>query len=91
MRHNRSMMHTSTTPNQGIREYRVNKGIKIGDIVKELGIPYRTLIAWETGYRKASPYLIRLLKMYIDKMALEHGAEESERAMYDEDRDRESS
>ena len=85
------MTHTSTTPNQGIRAYRVEKGIKLSDIVRELGIPYRTLLAWETGYRKAPPYLIRLLKMYIDKMSLEHGAEESERAMYDEDRDRESS
>ena len=91
MRHNRSMTYTSMTPNQGIRNYRVEKGIKISDIVKELGIPYRTLIAWETGYRKAAPYMIRLLKMYIDRMALEHGAEESERAMYDEERVRESS
>ena len=91
MRHNRSMTHTSITPNQGIRNYRAEKGIKIIDLVKELGIPYRTLIAWETGYRKAAPYTIRLLKMYIDRMALEHGAEESKRAMYDEERVRESS
>ncbi len=56
--------------NGNIRQYRVEKGIKLADIVKQLGIPYRTLIAWETGYRKAPPYLIRLLKMYIDKMAL---------------------
>ena len=68
------MTHTSITPNQGIRNYRAEKGIKITDIVKQLGIPYRTLIAWETGYRKAAPYMIRLLKMYIDKMALEQGA-----------------
>lgn len=91
MRHNRSMMHTSTTPNQGIREYRILKGIKIREIVNDLGIPYRTLIAWETGYRKAAPYMIRLLKMYIDKMAWFAAAAESERAVYEEERDRESS
>lgn len=77
--------------NQGIREYRVQKGIKIADIVRELGIPYRTLIAWETGYRKAAPYLIRLLKMYIDKMALEKDAGASERALLHEERLAESS
>ena len=70
--------------NQCIREYRVERGIRLADIVRELGIPYRTLIAWETGYRKAAPYLIRLLKMYIDKMAYE-------RAMDEEKRVRESS
>ena len=77
--------------NGNIRQYRVEKGIKLGDIVKQLGIPYRTLIAWETGYRKAPPYLIRLLKMYIDKMALEKDAGASERALLHEERLAESS
>lgn len=69
----------------------MQKGIKIAEIVRELGIPYRTLIAWETGYRKAAPYLIRLLKMYIDKMALEKDAGASERALLHEERLAESS
>ena len=77
--------------NGNIREYRVQKGIKLCNIVKELGIPYRTLIAWETGYRKAPPYVIRLLKMYIDKMALEKDAKASERALLHEERLAESS
>ena len=77
--------------NGNIRQYRVEKGIKLCDIVKQLGIPYRTLLAWETGYRKAPPYLIRLLKMYIDKMALEKDAKASERALLHDERLAESS
>lgn len=84
------MTHTSTTPNQGIKEYRESRGITRKDLIRELGIPYRTLISWETGYRKAPPYEIRLLKMCIDKMALEKGAAESEGDLLNENRIRES-
>ena len=84
------MTHTFTTPNQGIKEYRESRGITRMDLIRKLGIPYRTLISWETGYRKAPPYEIRLLKMFIDKMALEKGAAESEGALLNEERIRES-
>ena len=72
--------------NGNINEYRKSRGIMRRDLIKSLGIPYRTLIAWETGYRKAPPYVIRLLKMYIDKMALEKDAGASERALLNEER-----
>lgn len=84
------MTHTFTTPNQGIKEYRESRGITRKDLIRELGIPYRTLISWETGYRKAPPYEIRLLKMCIDKMAHEKGAAESEGALLNENQIRES-
>ena len=84
------MTHTSTTPNQGIKKYRESRGITRRDLIRELGIPYKTLMSWETGYRKAPPYDILLLKMYIDKLALEKEAAESEGALLNEERIRES-
>lgn len=91
MRRNRFMTRISTTPNQGIKEYRQSHGISRQDLVESLGIPYRTLISWETGYRKAPPYEIRLLKMYIDRMVLQRDAADSERNLYGEERIRENS
>ena len=86
MRNDISANTTLVRHNGGIKEYRESRGITRRELIRELGIPYKTLMSWETGYRKAPPYDIRLLKMYIDKMALEKGAAESEEAISHEER-----
>lgn len=86
MRRDLSANTTLVLHNGGIKEYRESRGITRRELIQALGIPYKTLMSWETGYRKAPPYDIRLLKMYIDKMALEKGAAESELALlYEEE------
>ena len=86
MRNDLSANTTSAHINQGIREYRESRGISRRELVRSTGIPYRTLLSWETGYRNAPPYEIRLLKVFIDKMALEKDAQASERALLHEER-----
>lgn len=44
-----------------IEEARRSRGLSRNDIVKWLGIPYRTLQNWENGERKCPPYIEKLI------------------------------
>ena len=49
-----------------MKELRESTGLNRKEFCEKFDIPYRTMTEWELGHRNAPPYVLRLLKYYID-------------------------
>ncbi len=50
-----------------IKEIRQRSGLTQKKFAETTGIPQRTIVDWETGRRKPTEYLVKLLDFYMEK------------------------
>ncbi len=50
-----------------IKEIRQRTGLTQKKFAEVIGIPQRTIVDWETGRRKPTEYLVKLLDFYVEK------------------------